>query len=59
VRYPEDLTVKANDFTEVNQEIRVDDLRSKHGPFYQLVSQEGILEDDFVHCGTLDLINNA
>lgn len=34
-------------------------MRHKHGPFYQLVSKEGIFDDDFVNCGTMDLIEYA
>ena len=56
-RFPEHLTAKGID--EVNHELKADDLRHKHGPFYQLVSKEGILEDDFVNCGTNDLIEYA
>ena len=57
VRFAEHLSAKGID--EVNHEIKTDDLRHKHGPFYQLVSKEGILEDDFVKCGTMDLIEYA
>jgi predicted GTPase len=57
VRFTEHLTAKGVD--EINRELKTDDLRHKHGPFYQLVSKEGILEDDFVKCGTMDLIEYA
>lgn len=54
---PEHLTAKGID--EVNHTLKTDDLRHKHGPFYQLVSKEGIYDDDFVNCGTMDLIQYA
>ena len=56
-RFPEHLTAKGID--EINHEIKTDDLRTKYGPFYQYISKEGIQEDDFVNCGTMDLIDYA
>jgi len=56
-RFIEHLTAKGID--EVNHEIKTDDLRHRHGPFYQLVSKQGIYDDDFIHCGTMDLIEYA
>jgi hypothetical protein len=43
----------------VNQELKADEMRQIYGPFYQLYSKEGILEDNFVNCGYRDLIDYA
>lgn len=35
------------------------DLKLMKGPFYNFMSKEGLIEDDFVNCGTQDLIDSA